>query len=105
MQRVAPGQPRDPFAADSWAVAKAFYDSLEAVSGPITREAFVQQITSVETYDGGGFFGPIQLGREVADGCVVGMQVQAGAWKRLTPPQRVPMLRMRRAEPISMVTS
>lgn len=85
MQRVAPGEPRDPFAGDSWAAAKAFYDNLEALPGPITREAFVKQLASVGTYDAGGFYGPIRLGQETDDDCMVGVQVKNGKWVRLTP--------------------
>lgn len=87
MERVAPGEPRDTFASDSWAAAKAFFDNLEAMPGPITRDGFLAQISSVDTYDADGFFGRIRLGAEVADGCTVGMQVQGGTWRRLTPSQ------------------
>lgn len=85
MERIAPSEPRDPFAADSWAASKAFFDNLEALPGPITRETFVQQLSSVETYDADGFYGPVRLGEESKDDCVVGVQVQNGRWKRLTP--------------------
>ena len=85
MGRVAPHEPRDTFASDSWAAANAFFENLEALPGPITREAFLAQVRSVDTYDANGFFGRIRLGQEVADGCTVGMQVQSGEWKRLTP--------------------
>ncbi len=85
MERIAPSEPRDPFASDSWAASKAFFDNLEALPGPITREAFVQQLASVETYDADGFYGPVRLGEESKDDCVVGVQVQDGRWKRLTP--------------------
>jgi branched-chain amino acid transport system substrate-binding protein len=85
MGRVAPGEPTDTFAADSWASSKAFFDSLEALPGPITREAIVAQLRSVKTYDAAGMFGDIELGGEKSNACVVGLQVVSGKWKRLTP--------------------
>jgi len=85
MGRVAPSSPRDPFAVDSWAASKAFFDSLAALPGPITREALIAQLAKVGTYDAGGLYGPIQLGPEVTNGCHVAMKVVSGKWKRLAP--------------------
>ena len=85
MARVAPDQPADTFAADSWASAKAFIDTLEALPGPITREALLAQLGAVGEYDAGGFFGPIQLGKQISKGCVILMRYQSGEWRRLAP--------------------
>jgi ABC-type branched-subunit amino acid transport system substrate-binding protein len=85
MGRVAPGIPPDTFAADSWASAKAFFDSLEALPGPISREALLAQLTALTEYDAEGFYGRINLGGREAHGCSVAMRVEGGKWKRLTP--------------------
>jgi ABC-type branched-subunit amino acid transport system substrate-binding protein len=85
--RVVPDQPADTFAADSWAAAKAFIDNLEALPGPITREALLAQLASVGEYDAGGFLGPIQLGPQVSNGCVIVMQYSSGSWRRIAPDQ------------------
>ena len=85
MDRIAPGVDHDAFAEDSWSGTKAFFDNLEAVPGVLTREAFIKQMNSVGTFDAGGMFGPVQVGKEFSNGCVVGMQVQHGKWQRLYP--------------------
>jgi len=85
MDRVAPSDVKDMFAADSWASAKAFLDTLEAIPGPISREALLAQLGSVETYDAGGMLGPIRLGAQLTNGCFVAMQVQSGTWRRMAP--------------------
>jgi ABC-type branched-subunit amino acid transport system substrate-binding protein len=85
MGRVAPGVPADTFAADAWASAKAFIDNLDALPGPISREALIAQLRTVETYDAAGFFGPIQLGAKRSNGCVIGMRVVSGQWQRIVP--------------------
>lgn len=85
--RIAPDQPADTFAADSWAASKAFIDNLEALPGPITREALLAQLGAVGDYDAGGLLGPIQLGPQASKGCVVLMQWRSGKWNRLTPDQ------------------
>jgi ABC-type branched-subunit amino acid transport system substrate-binding protein len=86
MGQIAPDQPLDVFASDSWAGAKAFFDALQALPGPISREALVTQLRSMTTYDAGGFIGPMQLGPTTAGhGCQILMQLVDGAWTRLTP--------------------
>lgn len=85
MQRTSPGTSVDEFGADSWAAAKALIDSLEALGGPITREAVIGQLRSIDRFDAGGMFGPIRLGPQENLGCFVGMQVRGGAWQRLAP--------------------
>ncbi|HEU5083631.1 MAG TPA: ABC transporter substrate-binding protein, partial [Acidimicrobiales bacterium] len=85
--RVAPDQPADTFAADSWVAAKAFIDNLEALPGPITREALVAQLSAVGEYDAGGLLGPIDLGGQASNGCVILMRYESGSWKRIAPDQ------------------
>ena len=85
MDRVAPGIVKDTWASDAWVAAKAFFDSLAALPGPITREALVTQFRSIETFDAGGFLGPIQFGKKLNNGCLIAMVVRDGQWRRLTP--------------------
>ena len=85
MGRIAPDQPADVFAADSWAAAKAFIDNLEALPGPISREALLAQLASVGEYDAGGLLGPIDFGAQRSRGCVIIMQYGSGSWRRIAP--------------------
>ena len=85
MARVAPGVRPDYFAADAWAASKAFFDSVKALPGPISRDALLAQLRGTGTYDADGFFGPIQLGKKLSNGCYVLMQVVNAKWKRITP--------------------
>lgn len=85
MDRMAPGEAKDVFAADSWVSTKALLDALEALPGPITREALVAQLGNTGTYDAGGMMGPVELGAEQTNGCFVGVQVRSGRWERLVP--------------------
>jgi ABC-type branched-subunit amino acid transport system substrate-binding protein len=85
MRRIAPGEDLDPFAVDSWVSGKAFFDTLEALPGPITREAFLAKLRATETFDAGGMFGPIRLGAELTNACVIGVRYEGKAWHRLVP--------------------
>lgn len=86
MARVAPREPRDSFAADAWAGTKAFFEALANLPGPISRDAFVAQLRSMQRYDAGGMLGPINLGAKTQKGCTVGLRVEGGKWKRWGAP-------------------
>ena len=85
MDRVAPGVPQDMFSIDSWVSTKAFFEALEQLPGPITRDAVRAQLASIETFDAGGMFAPISLAREVSQGCFMGLVARGGRWERLAP--------------------
>jgi ABC-type branched-subunit amino acid transport system substrate-binding protein len=85
MDRIAPGEDLDPFAVDSWVSAKVFFDTLQALPGPITRDSFLAALKAIKIYDAGGMFGPIRFGAELTNACVIGMRYQGGAWHRFVP--------------------
>lgn len=85
MSRVAPGADMDLFSIDSYVSTVAFFDALQALPGPITREAVVQELETFEDFDAGGMFAPITLGQDLSKGCFMAMIVRDGKWERLTP--------------------
>jgi ABC-type branched-subunit amino acid transport system substrate-binding protein len=85
MNRAAPGLPQDLFSIDSWVSAKVFFEALEALPGPITREAWVKQMETLDNYDAGGMYAPITLGKDLSKGCFMGMIVRGGKWTRMAP--------------------
>ena len=87
MATVAPDVLPDVYAADAWASARLFLDSLEQLPGPISRQALVDHVSTLTAYDAGGFLGPISLAGDVSNGCLIGMRVVSGTWQRITPAQ------------------
>jgi ABC-type branched-subunit amino acid transport system substrate-binding protein len=85
MDQTAPDANPDLFAADSWASANAFVGALEAIPGPITREALMAQLRTMNEFDAGGMYGRIQLGNKVSNGCQIGLRYTGGAWTRIAP--------------------
>jgi ABC-type branched-subunit amino acid transport system substrate-binding protein len=85
MNRVAPGSPMDLFSIDSYVAARAFIESLEALPGPISREALVAQLGTLDNFDADGMFAPINLGKDLSKGCFMGMIVRNGKWERFAP--------------------
>lgn len=85
MNRVAQGLPQDLFSIDSYVSANAFFDALEALPGAISREALVRQLETFDSYDAGGMFAPINLGKDLSKGCFMAMIVHNGKWQRLAP--------------------
>jgi hypothetical protein len=85
MDQISPDQPADGFAVDAWAAAKAFFDSLDALPGPITRDGLIAQMKTLTKYDADGLYGEINLGGKVSNLCEIAMKVVGGVWKRMTP--------------------
>jgi ABC-type branched-subunit amino acid transport system substrate-binding protein len=85
MGRTSPGTAMDPLAAESWIATKVLVEGLEALSGPISRQALVDHLRAIDTYDAGGMLGAIRLGPQENLGCSIGMQLRGGAWQRLAP--------------------
>ena len=71
--------------AASYVSAGAMFDALEQLSGPITREAVVQKLNTFNTFDAGGMFAPIDLGKDLSKGCFAGLIVKNGKWVRMAP--------------------
>ena len=85
MAQTAPGTPHDIFAADSWASGVAFFDALQQLPGPITRDALIAQLKTFTHFDAHGFFGAINLGGKLTNGCFVAVKVVNGKWQRIVP--------------------
>ena len=85
MAQTAPGVQHDIFAADSWASGVAFFDALKQLKGPITRDALIAQLKTFTNWDAQGFFGAINLGGKLTNGCFIAVKVVNGKWQRLTP--------------------
>lgn len=85
MALAAPGSPADAFAADAWTAAKAFFDVVAALPGPITREAILDGLEGIQEYDADGMMGPINFGSKQSRGCFIGMVVRDGTWTRVVP--------------------
>jgi ABC-type branched-subunit amino acid transport system substrate-binding protein len=85
MAQIAPDAPTDVLAADSWAALHAIVTAMEALLGPLTRDSLIAQLRTMNSFDAGGFFGPIQLGSSLSNGCYVAVILDSGAWRRLAP--------------------
>jgi ABC-type branched-subunit amino acid transport system substrate-binding protein len=83
--QVAPNDSADVFAVEAWASTKAFFDAVQQLPGPISREALVSQLKTFTSYDADGFYGRVNLGEHKHGGCFVAMQVTGGKWQRLVP--------------------
>jgi ABC-type branched-subunit amino acid transport system substrate-binding protein len=85
MRRTVPGTDPDVFAVDAWASSKAFFDALQQLPGPISRDALVARLATYSTYEAGGLIGRIDLAHGVSNGCLIGMRYENGRWARMAP--------------------
>lgn len=86
-RRTAPSEKPDVYSAITWAAAKAFFDSLQALDGSISRDAVLAEMRSLHEFDADGLLGRIDFGRQQAPGCEIELRVVDGAWRRSTPTQ------------------
>lgn len=80
----------DGFGAQAWAAAELFgkvVDDIVAADGPnaITRAAILDGVKNTHDFDAGGFIPVSDVGGKNPSGCFVLMQVQDGAYTRVTP--------------------
>jgi ABC-type branched-subunit amino acid transport system substrate-binding protein len=85
MAQNAPDASVDTLAAQGWSSMRLIVDTLQALPGPITRDAFLAQLAATGDFDAGGLFGRVNVGQRVVYNCVVGMIYQDGRWQRLAP--------------------
>lgn len=85
MAQTAPDAYLDTFAVRGWGGAKLLLDSLEALPGPISRDALFAKLKATGDYDAGGILTKVNIGKRIASPCVVGMIVDKGRWRRLAP--------------------
>lgn len=87
MGRVSPGTGIDVFATQGWGSAKLALDALEQLPGPITSDGLLTLYQSMGDYDAGGLLAPANISARKWSGCMVGMVVEGGRWRRLAPSQ------------------
>lgn len=85
IRRVAPDTNIDTFAAQGWASAKLLMDTLEALPGPLSRDAILAQLRATGIYDAGGLYGPVDIGGRELKNCQIGMIYEGSGWKRIAP--------------------
>lgn len=85
MGKVAPSASRDTFAASGWSGTEALVEAIEALPGPITREALLTQLRNTGRFDAHGFTTAVELGKKIPSDCSIAMTYQQGKWRRLTP--------------------
>jgi hypothetical protein len=80
----------DAFGTQAWVAGQIFATAVRSVvakSGPngLTRAALLTAIRGLTNYDDNGFIAPTNIGGQVASKCLVGLQVQHGAFVRIDP--------------------
>lgn len=85
MAQTAPDASLDTFASRGWAGTKLLLDTIEALPGPISRDAILTQLQGTGVWDAGGMIDGVDVGARVSNGCLIGMIVEGGAWRRLVP--------------------
>jgi ABC-type branched-subunit amino acid transport system substrate-binding protein len=83
----------DVFGADAFAAGLLFeqvVDEIVATDGPnaLTRTAVLEHLRAIDSFDAGGWFGPIDIAHQRPSNCSVLLQVQDGKFVRVFPTAR-----------------
>jgi ABC-type branched-subunit amino acid transport system substrate-binding protein len=86
LEKVAPDANPTSNGLQAWMKAQLFYDAATAVGEDLTREALIEELSSMTGWDANGLIPPIDVGDPVPkQGCFVMAQVQDGAYVRVFP--------------------
>jgi ABC-type branched-subunit amino acid transport system substrate-binding protein len=84
--KVAPDANPTSNGLSAWIRAQLFYDAATAVGEDLTRDALMEELSSMTDWDANGLIPPIDVGDPVPkQGCFVLAQVQDGAYVRVFP--------------------
>jgi Periplasmic binding protein len=83
----------DVFGADAFAAGlllEQVVDEIVAADGPnaLTRAAVLERLRTIDSFDAGGWFGPIDIAHQRPSNCSVLLQVQDGTFVRVFPKAR-----------------
>lgn len=84
-ERVFPGAQLDLFPVSGWGRAAIFTEAMRKISGPITREALVNALYTIKTFDGGGMESPIDPTTGLGEACFNIASHKGGKWLRSYP--------------------
>ncbi len=84
-ERVFPGAQLDLFPVSGWGRAHLFTEAIQKISGTITREALIDALYTIETFNGGGMETTIDPTTGLGGGCWNIAVHRGGQWAREYP--------------------
>jgi ABC-type branched-subunit amino acid transport system substrate-binding protein len=86
LEKTTPGAEPTSNGLQAWIRAAMFVEAAEAVGPELTRDALMDELSSMIAFDAGGLIPPIDIGDPVPkEGCFVMAQVRDGAYERVFP--------------------
>jgi branched-chain amino acid transport system substrate-binding protein len=88
-ERVFPGAQLDLFPVSGWGRAALFTEAIQKVSGTITREALIDAMYTIKTFNGGGIETTIDPTTGLGGGCWNMAVHRGGQWVREYPTNKL----------------
>jgi ABC-type branched-subunit amino acid transport system substrate-binding protein len=88
-ERVFPGAQLDLFPVSGWGRAALFTEAIQKIEGTITREALVDALYTIKTFDGGGMEVPFNPTTGLGGGCFNMAVHKGGRWVRQYPTDKL----------------
>ena len=86
LEKTAPDEDPTSNGLQAWIRAQMFFEAAMEVGPELTREALIDELTSMTDFDAGGLIPPIDVGNPVPkQACFVLAQVQDGKYVRVFP--------------------
>jgi ABC-type branched-subunit amino acid transport system substrate-binding protein len=86
LEQTAPDEEPTSNGLQAWVRATMFVEAATAVGPELTRDALMEELSSMTDFDAGGLIPPIDVGEPVpTEGCFVMAQVRDGAYERVFP--------------------
>jgi ABC-type branched-subunit amino acid transport system substrate-binding protein len=86
LEQTAPDEEPTSNGLQAWVRATMFVEAATAVGPELTRDALMEELSSMTDFDAGGLIPPIDVGEPVpTQGCFVMAQVRDGAYERVFP--------------------
>lgn len=88
-ERVFPGGQLDLFPVSGWGRAALFVQALQRIEGDITREALIDALYEIDTFDGGGIEETVDPRTGLGEGCWNMAVHKGGRWVRQYPTDKL----------------
>lgn len=85
LSRVSPGSSPTFESINMWISMKLLVQTIRGVQGDITRDALLESIGRIDSYDAGGLIQPVNIAAKTTDACKLAVRVVDGRWVREAP--------------------
>ncbi|WP_435748061.1 ABC transporter substrate-binding protein [Nocardioides sp. SYSU DS0663] len=85
LQQIDPGATPTTYGVYAWSAARLFVEHAVALGGGLDRQSLVSRLQGTRDWTGNGIHAPQQVGAERTANCAAIIQLDSGAWRKVSP--------------------